>query len=240
MFCTCNWDTTTNTTPHVKAVRDHLYGAEVSLASFKGVVLAKDMEIKENYDTFKAHIIVFGQKQFMSKLFKYKQKDQTDRFKKTVATYVANRKSQQHENPVSPPTLVSSAIASARNVCQQESHLVRKTASLIPVLAVLNKFIFVPIEIFLFDSKLYRNIIEQRRGAVFSWYMMCFELHPFYHVCVSHEQRLRTVYCIKHDTTSTTFSRTSRNNIVLSRQFVFKTTPPKKNDICKHRTLNMI
>ena len=111
-----NCDNATNENPHVTAIRDNLHDKEISLANCGGVQLKKDSELIDNHCIFKAHFIIFGNKQYVSNIFHYKKKDMATKYNTAINNFVAQYKASHTKTSIT----ANSALVTA---CKRQKRL---------------------------------------------------------------------------------------------------------------------
>ena len=89
--------TATNEMVHI--IEDRVSSNTKDITSLEGTNITFGTKIHDNYDIFKAHIIIFGNKQYLWKLFGYKQKDLNKAITDGIKEHV--RKLQEDHNKTS-------------------------------------------------------------------------------------------------------------------------------------------
>ena len=56
-------------------IHDRIFNNDKDVEHLEGTNITFGTKIYENYDLFKAHLLIFGNKQYLWKLFSYKQKE---------------------------------------------------------------------------------------------------------------------------------------------------------------------
>ena len=73
---------------HVTTIKNQVMGSECNMKDFEGTTINTQMEIRDNHELFKAHIIIFGNKQHVYKLFHLKPKEHAQKTNDAVEGFI--------------------------------------------------------------------------------------------------------------------------------------------------------
>ena len=94
----------------MKIIHDRVSGKDKNIEDLDGSNIKSDTVIHDNYDTFKAHIMVFGNKQYLWKLFGYKQKETSTQLSDGIKEHCKNLKSEEAKTIISVDSDLSTAV----------------------------------------------------------------------------------------------------------------------------------